>query len=357
LREQGFDVMVMDKSSFPRDKVCAGWVTPAVLEALQFDRESYALQHILQPITAFRTGLIDGQDMEIRYPTTVSYGIRRCEFDDYLLKRSGARLRLGESLKSLQRSANQWLVNDSLSTPLIIGAGGHFCPVAGYMGAKIGAHEPIIAAKEIEFAMSPEQYANCQVQSDTPELYFCQDFKGYGWCFRKGPYLNIGLGRESSEHLAEHVRGFSNFLKQNGRIPKDMPDNFKGHAYLLYGHGLRPHIAAGMLLVGDAAGLAYPQSGEGIRPAVESGLMAASFIIKAAADYSAEKLRPYSYALEARFGHALETSASGTTTLMRNFIARKLLNNRLFTRHVVLDRWFLHSHQPALNVNSNIRIC
>lgn len=354
LREQGLDVIVMDKSAFPRDKICAGWLTPAVLDALQFDHDSYAEQNMLQPITAFRTGLIDGQDMESRYPTTVSYGIRRCEFDNYLLKRSGARLRLGESLKSLQRRANQWLVNDSISTPLVIGAGGHFCPVAGYMGAKIGANEPIIAAKEIEFAMSAEQNANCQVQGDTPELYFCQDLKGYGWCFRKGNYLNIGLGRESSTNLALHVKGFYHFLKQRGRIPREIPENLKGHAYLLYGHALRPHIADGMLLVGDAAGLAYPQSGEGIRPAVESGLMAAGVIIKAAADYSAEKLQPYSRALELRFGPAVESSSSDTsraTALMRNFLAHRLLNNRLFTRHVLLDRWFLHSHQSALHVS------
>jgi flavin-dependent dehydrogenase len=309
---------------------------------------------MLQPITAFRTGLIDGHDMESRYPTTVSYGIRRCEFDDYLLKRSGARLRLGESLKSLQRIAGQWLVNDSITAPLVIGAGGHFCPVAAYMGAKLGANEPIIAAKEIEFAMSPEQDANCQVQGDTPELYFCQDLRGYGWCFRKGNYLNIGLGRESSVQLGVHVKGFYHFLKQRGRIPQDIPDNLKGHAYLLYGHAQRPHIAEGMLLVGDAAGLAYPQSGEGIRPAVESGLMAAGVIIKAATDYSIDKLQPYSRALELRFGPAVESSTVGTrgaTTLIRNCLAHRLLNNRLFTRHVLLDRWFLHSHQAALHVS------
>jgi hypothetical protein len=33
---------------------------------------------------------------------------------------------------------------------------------------------------------------------------------------------------------------------------------------------------------------------------------------------------------------------------MRNLFAKVLLNNKWFTRHVVLDRWFLHTHQPAL---------
>jgi flavin-dependent dehydrogenase len=282
-----------------------------------------------------------------KYPATVSYGIRRYELDDYLLRRSGARLQLGEGLKSLHRDGNQLIVNDAISTPLIIGAGGHFCPVARFMGAQIGGSEPAILAKEIEFEMSPEQGNNCRVQGDTPELYFCRDMKGYGWCFRKGSYLNIGLGREGSQQLSEHLRHFCDFLKQRGRIPMDVPDGFQGHAYLLYGHAVRKQIDDGILLVGDAAGLAYPQSGEGIRPAVESGLMAAATILEAQGDYRYQQLLPYDARLVARFG-AAPASGSAEQSFMRNLFAKVLLNNKWFTRHVVLDRWFLHTHQPAL---------
>jgi menaquinone-9 beta-reductase len=347
LRQQGLDVMVMDKALFPRDKVCAGWITPAVVEALRLDTEDYGRQHVLQPITAFRTGLINGGDVETRYPTTVSYGIRRCELDDYLLQRSGARLRLGQPLKSLQRDGKQWIVNDVISTPLIIGAGGHFCPVARFMGAKLGADEPAIAAKEIEFEMSPAQRDDCRVQGDTPELYFCRDLQGYGWCFRKGSYLNIGLGREDSHRLSEQLKYFCDFLKQRGRIPQDTLGSFHGHAYLLYGHAVRKQIDDGMLLVGDAAGLAYPQSGEGIRPAVESGLMAAATILAAQGDYRRQQLLPYASRLVAHFG-AAAASGSVRSTFLRNFLAGILLGNKWFTRHVVLDRWFLHTHQAAI---------
>ena len=102
LRQQGMAVTVLDKALFPRNKVCAGWITPAVVQALQLDTEAYARERVLQPITAFRTGLIHGRYLETRYPGTVSFGIRRCEFDDYLLQRSGARMRLGQTLKSLE---------------------------------------------------------------------------------------------------------------------------------------------------------------------------------------------------------------------------------------------------------------
>ena len=141
LRQHGMAVMVLDKARFPRDKVCAGWITPAVVQALQLDTEAYARERVLQPITAFRTGLIRGSYLETRYPAAVSFGIRRCEFDDYLLQRSGARSLLGQALKSLEKRGNQWLVNGAITTPLLIGAGGHFCPVARLLGAKL-ANEP-----------------------------------------------------------------------------------------------------------------------------------------------------------------------------------------------------------------------
>lgn len=350
LRRQGMDVIVMDKALFPRDKVCAGWITPAVVDALELDTEQYAHKHVLQSITSFRTGLIDGAGVETQYAGTVSYGIRRYELDDYLLKRSGARLQLGQPLNSLARDGKQWIVNDAISTPMLIGAGGHFCPVARHMGAQLGAGEPAITAKEIEFKMTAYQYFNCKVRGDMPELYFCPDLKGYGWCINKGSYLNIGLGREDGHGLSAQLENFCNFLKQRGRIPQDIPDKFYGHAYLLHGHAVRKQVDDGILLIGDAAGLAYPQSGEGIRPAVESGLMAADTIVRAAGDYSQAKLKPYSAGLSERFGTVSPASAN-KHDFLRKLMAGRLLENKWFTRHVVLNRWFLHATQEALQLN------
>ena len=346
LRQHGMQVTVLDKAPFPRDKVCAGWITPAVVQALQLDTEVYAKDRVLQPIRAFRTGLIHGGAVETRYQDAVSFGIRRCEFDDFLLRRSGARLRLGETLKSLTKRGGRWLVNGAISAPLIIGAGGHFCPIARFLGAKLGASEPAVAAKEIEFEMDAQQSAECRVRADTPELYFCRDLKGYGWCFRKGDYLNIGLGREG--RLSEQLQDFCDFLRQGGRIPANIPDKFHGHAYLLYGHSVRKLLDDGVLLVGDAAGLAYPESGEGIRPAIESGLIAAAVVAEAGKDFRRQRLQIYASRLRARFG--LEAAPVGRMVpeFLRNILAEALLGSRWFTRRVVLDRWFLHAHHPEL---------
>ena len=348
LRQHGLAVTVLDKAPFPRHKVCAGWITPAVVQALQLDTAAYARKRVLQPITAFRTGLIHGGELETQYPAAVSYGIRRCEFDDYLLQRSGAHTLLGQALNTVEKRGRLWIVNDAIATPLLVGAGGHFCPVARLLGAKLGAGEAALTAKEIEFEMSPAQRADCRVRADTPELYFCRDFKGYGWCFRKGDYLNIGLGREGNQGLAEQLADFCEFLRERGRIPGNIPDRFQGHAYLQYGHSRRKLLDDGVLLVGDAAGLAYPESGEGIRPAVESGLMAATAIVEAAGDYSRQKLQAYAGRLTARLGSRAAPAGAIAPEFVRNILAGALLSSRWFTRRVVLDRWFLHAHQPAL---------
>jgi flavin-dependent dehydrogenase len=350
LVQAGLDVLVLDKQVFPRDKVCAGWVTPPVMDALRLDLDDYRRARVLQPISGFRTGLIDAPPVVTGYGRTVSYGIRRCEFDHYLLQHSQARLTLGEPLEIIERVAGRWRVNQRIDTPLLIGAGGHFCPVARYLGADLGSTERVVAAKEVEFEMTTAQRRACRTEAERPELYFCRDLMGYGWVFRKGDYLNIGLGREDNHKLAERLEDFLNFLKRERRIPEDIPGRFKGHAYLLQGHGERKRLDDSVLLVGDAAGLACPQSGEGIRPAVESGLLAAAAVIAADGDYSTARLEPYCRQLAERFG---ATGSSGPGALaqgLRSRLGGRLLGNAWFTRHVVLDRWFLHRRQPPLHV-------
>ncbi len=355
LRSGGLDVIVMDAKPFPRDKICAGWITPPVLEMLEIAPEDYASGRTLQPITGFLVGTVGDRGVELPYGRTVSYGIRRREFDHYLLDRSGARLRLGERISSLERLSDGWVANGRIHARMLVGAGGHFCPVARRLNPDGDRGLPVVAAQEIEFPLTDEQAKTCRVRGSTPELYFCPDFRGYGWCFRKGGYLNVGLGREDRERLPEHVRDFCRTLARAGRIPTDLPDAFGGHAYLLYRpEAARRIVGDGVLLAGDAAGLAYPQSGEGIRTAVESGLLAARVVVEAAGDYRLPKLEDYAQRIRRRFavkgtgpGVALPAGVTLPAGLQAG-LGRMLLASRWFSRHVVIDRWFLHAGQPAL---------
>lgn len=352
LERRGRHPLVLDKAEFPRDKTCAGWVTPAVMEELEVDLDDFANRCVLQPIHNFRIGMMGQPAVHNHHgERPVSYGILRREFDNYLLMRTGADKALGEKLESLERDENGlWSVNGRYRAPLVVGAGGHFCPVAARLGMGPGKHESAITAKEVEFKMNPEQAGACEVREDTPELWFCRDLKGYAWVFRKTDYLNIGLGREGNYRLKEHLQAFVDEMQAAGRLPPDLPGRFKGHAYLLYGRAERPLIDDGLLLIGDAAGLAYDQSGEGIRPGIESALIAAQVITRVD-DYSRSGLAEYAERVNERFGLRADEAGKPGITLpawAKLKAAPPLMRSHWFTRRVVTERWFLHQQVPPL---------
>jgi geranylgeranyl reductase family protein len=349
LREAGADVVVIDKALFPRDKVCAGWITPQVVTDLALDLEEYGSSRTLQPITGFRSGVIgQAKDLTTTYDTTVSYGIRRCEFDHYLLARSGARVLGGETVKSIRLAGEKWIVNERITADMVVGAGGHFCPIA----RMLNPHEddaPIVAAQEAEFPIDADA-ASFAVDQETPELYFSSDLNGYGWCFRKQQYINVGLGLLDRHACSSATRRFIAYLQSRGRIPRTTSWRWRGHAYLLAEPRARRVVDAGVMLVGDAAGLAYPQSGEGIRPAIESGMMAAAAIVNARGTYSYSRLEPYAQQLGARFGTSTSHRSSILPPAIISTLAVGLMRVPAFVRHVVLNRWFLRAGEPALSL-------
>jgi flavin-dependent dehydrogenase len=292
-----------------------------------------------------------GPMVETRYDHPVGYGIRRYEFDQYLVERAGVWLQDGEELSSLERTDDGWIINKGLRASVIVGAGGHLCPVAQHLGAKPAA-EPVVVAKDVEYAMDEALLAQCAIEPEIPELYFFPDMKGYGWCFHKGNYINFGLRRMDRAHFSGHLSLFLNLLRDRNKIPGDMPSTLEGQSYLRYGPSTRQVVGDRALLVGDAAGLAYDHSGEGIRPAIESGLLAARTLLDARGDYSLKKLEPYRARLVQRFGSAKKERMHSLWRIMperfRVFLARRLLASIRFSRDVLLNRWFLHVDEPAL---------
>jgi geranylgeranyl reductase family protein len=352
LRQAGLDVVVVDGSTFPRDKVCAGWITPQVVDDLAIDVSEYRQGRTFQPITGFRTGIIGrAHDLETTYTRAVSFGIRRCEFDHYLLQRSGAHLCLGTRITNVRQDDGNWVVNERLRAPMLVGAGGHFCPVARALNGTLDG-APLVVAQEAEFAIPSEDAPSFTTAPETPELYFSQDLKGYGWCFRKQDYINVGFGRLDSHQLPRASAEFVDFLKAAGKIPGDASWRWRGHAYLLSTPPRRRIVDRGVILAGDAAGLAYPQSGEGIRPAIESGLIAAETIVATKGRYTRDRLEPYEARLRARFGDQplilTRLIARTIPSSLTSSLAARLFDSPAFVRHVLLDRWFLHANDPAL---------
>jgi menaquinone-9 beta-reductase len=349
LAKWGISVLLLDRDQFPRDKPCAGWITPAVLDALRIDPERYRQGRLLQEIRAFRTGFSHGKETLTDYGSTVSYGIRRSEFDHYLLLNNTSRTSLGEAVQSLERTADGWLVNGRVHARLLVGAGGHTCPVARTLGAKPG-HERAIVAMVAEFEMGEEQLANCRLAAGHTALSFSRDGKGYGWLLRKGPLLNIGLGSLGATEVGRLMDDFCAHLRQRGDLAEKLCGPLQEHAYLTYRNlGGRRIVGDRTLLIGDAAGLAFPESGEGILPAVESAIMAAQAILCASGDYRPRWLEPYATAVAARFGsRGAESESTRLTAGCKGLGARMLFSSGWLTRRLVLDRWFLHRGQRPL---------
>jgi geranylgeranyl reductase family protein len=325
----GAEVLVIDRARFPRDKVCAGWITPRVLAAAALDPDEYrASGLVLQPFTGFCTGVLpDRRLVATRYGEAVSYGIRRCEFDTFLLGRSGARVIEGTAVDRLRRAGDRWIVNDAVSAAVIVGAGGQFCPVTRHLNPP--SRDGLVVAREIEVSLEGER---CAIESDVPELYFCRDLDGYGWCVRKGDYLNVGFGRRTSRDFHTHARAFADWLRTAQAVPARALDaaSWRGHAYRL--RGATPAVAGeDVLLAGDAAGLAWPESGEGIAPAVESGIAAAQTIVahRGRVPHAAAAAYRAAIGAAARPGRALPVP-----------LARSLLRVPAVARYA-LDRWFL----------------
>ena len=335
----GRDVLVLDRQAFPRDKPCAGWITPEVVARLGLRLDEYGAAHTLQPISRFRIGKIGGRAVDVDYGEPVSYGIRRCEFDAALLRRSRARTQLTEAVTDVRREGDGWVLNGRFAAPVLVGAGGHFCPVARRLGAA-GRDEPVVA-QEVEFRLEGSALHGCRVEPERPELYFSPDFRGYGWCFRKGAYLNVGLGRRDRQGLPQQVEAFLDWLVAVGRIAAAPRAGWRGHAYLVREGAPRRASADGVLLVGDAAGLAAAASGEGILPAIVSGQLAAEAILEAKGETGEGRLgRRYEQRLADELGpQPRSRRPPGPVATAAGAV---LLSSSWFVRHVMLDRWFLH---------------
>jgi menaquinone-9 beta-reductase len=346
LKDAGLSVLLLDRDQFPRDKPCAGWITPAVLQLLNVTPEEYRQERLLQEIRVFRTGIMFGRELVTDYRRTVSYAIRRCEFDHFLLQKSGARTLLGERVVTLEREEDGWLVNGWIKAKVVVGAGGHLCPVAKALGALPG-REPAIAALVAEW--EPGERVLGRILPGTVLISFTPDLGGYGWLLRKGNYLNVGLGSLEGKDVRRQATEFSAELRRRGELSEDITGRFKGHAYLPFlKTGGRRITADRALLIGDAAGVSSPESGEGILPAIETAFLAAHAIISAGGEYRQEKLQPYAAAVADRFGKgAGELALPGA---LKRMAGAALLSSRWLTRRLVLDRWFLHLDSPLLEI-------
>jgi flavin-dependent dehydrogenase len=309
LARRGRDVAFIDGASFPRVKLCAGWITPQILDALELAPADYP--HTFQPFDS-AVLWVRGRPFRTDYQEPVSYGIIRAQFDDFLRRRAveaGARF-INEPVKTVAADSEGVRIatkaGGTYRAPLAIGAGGTKDPFRRQL-ADLRPDERLVVTLESETEVGAGRIREHTPYYGVPELFLEPDFNGYSWYFTKGDFLNIGIGRLADNRIREAHRRWSEELRGLGRLTPDLEGDltpFKGHPYKVYDHVPAPAHGERFLLVGDAAGLAKHYSGEGIRPAVESARDAAAEADRALGQgrFSASDLAPYAERLTERYG-------------------------------------------------------
>ena len=347
LARAGLRPVLLDAAVFPRVKICAGWVTHEALTDAQVDPQKYPLT--IQAFSACRFEF-QGERTETRWRRPASYGILRREFDHYLLDRAraaGVDVREGARVTEVtQEAAGVRVVSPhgTFTAPVVIGAGGHRCPVSHAFG-QVSEREEVVVAQESETRLTAERVESLGHWWEAPELYVEPDLKGYGWYFPKGDVLNIGVGCVSGPgaELPRRRDALVSALRTAGRLPPDLAiEPFRGHAYVVRRRAPRRLAGDRFCLVGDAAGLARDLSGEGIGPAIKSGILAAEAVearLRRGAGldaYATEIVRRYG---TGETGWLARQLARIPDSWARRFV-RAVLNTDATRRHLVFGRIF-----------------
>jgi flavin-dependent dehydrogenase len=272
LVQAGRSVAVLDRDEFPRTKLCAGWVTPEAVADLELDVDAYPHRFsTFKYIIAHVKGLTFKLD-------TPQHSIRRFEFDDYLLKRSGADFHV-HNVKSITRENGEYVIDQEFRAPFLVGAGGTRCPVyrALFRDVNPRARELQAATYEHEFPYEWHE-PHCHL------WFFDKGLPGYAWYVPKADaYLNCGIGgmaeklKARGDDIKTHWRHFIKVLAKR-KLVNDFDYKPKGYSYYLRGDVDVVHLD-NAFITGDAVGLATRDLCEGIGPAIRSGHLAAESIL------------------------------------------------------------------------------
>ncbi len=344
LKRNGLSVAVVDKESFPRSKLCAGWVTNSVFDMLHLSPEEYSRDHVLQPISQFTVWDRNNKAHPVNFRETVSYGILRREFDSYLLERSGVKVYEEYRVNGINVMPEYVELNGDLKAKVIVGAGGHFCPVSKSLGNSV-SDTYTLAAMESETKLDEHLIKKYVSYPGSPEVIYLEDLKGYAWFFSKDSYLNIGIGSLKRKDVHRSLSVFLDTLKRSGRLPDELLEQlnpFTGHAYKIYPGGERNLVGERALLVGDSAGFSSSTSGEGIRPAVLSASLAAETIIEAQGTmFSRSDLGNYRKKIISAFGKPDAPSVIKETSQIERFLFNTLLLGTGAGRRYIIKNLFL----------------
>lgn len=312
LAQHGVNVLLLEKSAFPREKVCGDGLTPRSVKQLidmgiDVSEDAGWLHNRGLRI------LGGGHRLELDWPELADFPefglVRpRADFDQLLAIRAakaGAEVReqhnvtgpvvddrtgriTGVVVRPVDARGRRSGDDFSLSAPIVVAADGNSTRLSVAMGLERIESRPLGVAVRT-------YYRNPNDRDDYLESWLeLRDgdrlLPGYGWIFGMGDGTsNVGLGILNSSPSFQNV-DYRDVLKKwlaqlpadRGFVPENMTAPIRGAA-LPMGFNRKPHYSRGLLLVGDAGGMVNPFNGEGIAYAVESGKIAAQVIAQALA--------------------------------------------------------------------------
>ena len=328
----GHDVLLLEKTSFPREKVCGDGLTPRAVRSLV----SMGIDTSEQAGWLHNKGLRiigGGMRLEIPWPDLASYPayglVRpRSDFDDLLARqavKSGAVLRentavTGPVLDKAGRITGVTTKGENgavtYSAPLVVAADGNSSRLALAMGLEKRDDRPMGVAVRTYYR-SPrhdddwlESWLELWDRGDDGRERL---LPGYGWIFGVGDGTsNVGLGilnTSTAWGKVDYKDLLKRWLDQTpeewGFRDENRTQPVRGAA-LPMGFNRQPHYTNGMLLVGDSGGMVNPFNGEGIAYAMESGEIAAQVIgqalARSTADARERALQAYPQTLKQTYG-------------------------------------------------------
>jgi menaquinone-9 beta-reductase len=286
LRRHGIDCLVVDRAEFPRLKLCAGWVTPKVLRDLEIEPGEYPAGFLT--FDALRLSF-RGFGITLK---TKQHSIRRIEFDEWLLRRSGASVST-HNVRQIRSDGDRYVIDDTWRCRHLVGAGGTRCPVHRTFFRELAPRDEALQAAVLE-----EEFP-CNWSDGTCRLWFFDHgLPGYSWYVPKaGGHLNVGIGAMAAKLKSRHDSIRPHWRRLTGKLAAQGLVGERAWETGGYTYYLRPrqdHVRrGGAFLVGDAAGLSTRDLCEGIGPAVRSGLLAAD-AIASGGEYSLARVRAHS---------------------------------------------------------------
>lgn len=271
----GLRVALIDRKTFPRDKLCGGLITGRA-------RRHYAeiFGHEMPFDPQDRKTTVDfryrGQPVGLIEDAPALCATMRWDMDAMLCGHAmaaGAQDYTGQAVAEIDCDARRVTLKDgaTLQYEVLIGADGVNSQVARALFGQPFDRQRIGFGLEIE-ARGAHLNPAGPIRIDLAAAQW-----GYGWVFPKRCSTTVGVGGLLSEN-ADMKQAMSAYCEMLGIDAADL--HVKGQ-FLPFGDFRKMPGQGAVLLAGDAAGLVDPITGEGIGYAMQSGQLAAKAALAA----------------------------------------------------------------------------